>query len=463
MLSTFRSGRGRGFTLIELLVVIAIIAILIGLLLPAVQKVREAAARAKCQNNLKQLALGVHAYHDAIGGYPTYNGITRNSGATTSQSANTRAVYGSWIIHILPFIEQGNIYDQIAADVQQFTNTGGTIQAPGGALISPAVPATFNYTGLVNRPAVPATHNAWAAAGGTQQYVGTTNANGYTIFTLQFVPPRFPDPGTGTAGGWFRPLPDGTFQGPISPPVLTPAVAAVYAPPGAPINGYVGVFKPENRRIEVKTLQCPSDPSVNSDPAARTGIVYANTTNPWSATNYVANWNTLTNTGTLGYRSPSSNMASVTDGLTNTILLAEAYEWCEGRGRTAFMAWHEGSNGGVNYGGVHNFGLTYSLGTVQVSISGSQAQQIPSSTNGFRNPGANPDLVFMYQVRPLARNAATCPTGRDCCNSLTVQSGHSVLNVAFGDGSVRGFAVGMDSPVWRRLMLPADGQPTQLD
>jgi prepilin-type N-terminal cleavage/methylation domain-containing protein/prepilin-type processing-associated H-X9-DG protein len=101
-------SRRQGFTLIELLVVIAIIAILIALLVPAVQKVREAAARTQCENNMKQMGLAMHNYHDANKYLP--NGSHQTGNTNTSMGPIDNHWYWSWMALILPFVEQDNIW-----------------------------------------------------------------------------------------------------------------------------------------------------------------------------------------------------------------------------------------------------------------------------------------------------------------------------------------------------------------
>lgn len=135
-----------GFTLIELLVVVAIIALLIGLLLPAVQKVREAAARAACRNNIKQVGLALHGFHDTYEVFPA-------SGWTQAGPGNPAGQYVGWRTLTLPYIEQDNVRRLYDFDRNWWEGTNPTVAAiPVKLFLCPAAPRTDVLSAMAKSP-----------------------------------------------------------------------------------------------------------------------------------------------------------------------------------------------------------------------------------------------------------------------------------------------------------------------
>ncbi len=233
-MSTFpHNSKRRGFTLVELLVVIAIIATLLGLLLPAVQSAREAARRTGCSFNINSLAKAVLLYESTRRRLPAATDRNATTGVAGSDAASTARTGYSWIFHILPYMEEGNLYNNVSANTSKFqsgpfsvaTPTGGAYAGQNGTgahaasvVISPLICPSFGGGTTVNGDAHGPAN--FSTAVGTAAYVAIPTAGGKPALTNYkamagthidtAASPQMP--ATGASAGGIQLPPEGTLN-----------------------------------------------------------------------------------------------------------------------------------------------------------------------------------------------------------------------------------------------------------
>ncbi len=183
-----------GFTLIELLVVIAVIAVLVSLLVPAVQNAREAARRIQCENNLKQIGLGLHNFADTYGHFPaahSHDPLSVSDNYPGLPRPYNKDYWFSWMSRILPYVEQSTLYNQIRFDEWAFMNPSAGLT--GGGFINeqrmtvfqcPSIPGGNPALVITIPPDVAFTHTNYLGVSGTTQFDfdGILHVNSKTKF-----------------------------------------------------------------------------------------------------------------------------------------------------------------------------------------------------------------------------------------------------------------------------------------
>ena len=405
-----------GMTLVELLVVIVIVALLAGLLLPAVQASRESARSTTCRNNLKQLALATQHFHQACGTLPTY---WWQPNPNPNVSAVTTQAEGGWLMNLLPQLDQSAAYSKMAASYTSgFGYTNQLIQ-PASADYQPAVTIT---------PAVygPLPPQVWIPPT-TQTQTGTTSSgvgHGHQPIGVSTIP-----------GHWYQP----------PAPVISPAVTT-------PAVGTPAVYKRVYYTSLILTLACCPSDSLSSA-AAGAGAVVANAAAPsggsqaaFSLTNYQANYQALVlssqaTTLPLPYdylQCTSSTFGNIRDGLSNTILFAEGARLCSGSYRLAF--WNS-----YLYQHSHNFGVDWN-GNLNTAMF--QSISDPAKCNNWRLQGLHRGVLNVAladgSTRSLSPSIDHAETSDPNNPQLTSNTQWITMRSTTG--------------VWDRLVLPNDGQ-----